>query len=110
MSKNERQNITHKNLKEAIKEIKKDESQMVIVLKTDTDKPDIYHHKELDGKEYETSTDKMGYIHNLTELQREDIILPITQEVIAKVESNIGSKAMAKVEKELYDIVLEANK
>lgn len=102
--------ITHKNLKEAVEVISSNAEEMVIILKTDKDKPEYFWHEDLNGIEYVNSDNKAGYIHQKTGIERNQIILPIVQPVLKKVTANIGSKAIAKVEKELYDIVVNANR
>lgn len=101
--------VTHKNLKEAVEVISSNAEEMVIILKTDKDKPEYFWHEDLNGREYINSSDKAGYIHQKTGIERNQIILPIVQPVLKKVSANIGSKAVAKIEKELYDIVVNAN-
>lgn len=101
--------VTHKNLKEAVEVISSNEEEMVIILKSNNEKPLYYWHEGLNGKEYINSTDKAGYILQKTGIERNKIILPIVKPVLQKVSANISSKAIAKIEKELYDIVVNAN-
>lgn len=109
-TKSVQQTITHKNLKEAVEVIASNEEEMVLILKSNNEKPVYYWQEDLNGLEYLTSSDKEGYILQKTGIERDRIILPIVTPVIKKVSSNIGSKAIAKVEKELYDIVVNANR
>ena len=104
-----RKPLTHKLLKEAVEVITENENEMVLILHGEG-KPDYFWSKELDGVEYLGEDNKVDYIKEKTGLEREDFILPLTKEVVDKVTANIGSKAIAKVEKELYDIVINANR
>lgn len=103
-----RKPLTHKLLKEAVEVIMENEEEMVLILHGEG-KPDYFWSKELEGVEYVGEENKVDYIKEKTGLEREDFILPVTKEVLDKVSVNIDSKAVTKVEKELYDIVVEAN-
>ena len=103
-----RKPLTHKLLKEAVEVIMENGNEMVLILHGEG-KPEYFWSKELEGVEYVGEENKVDYIKEKTGLEREDFILPVTKEVLDKVTANIGSKAIAKVEKELYDIVVEAN-
>lgn len=102
--------VTHKNLKEAVEVISSNDEEMVIILKSSEDKPVYFWHEALNGREYIDSSNKAGYIQQKTGIERDRIILPIVKPVLQKVSANIGSKAIAKIEKELYDIVVNANR
>lgn len=103
-----RKPLTHKLLKEAVEVIMENGNEMVLILHGEG-KPEYFWSKELEGVEYVGEENKVDYIKEKTGLEREDFILPVSKEVLDKVSANIGSKAIAKVEKELYDIVVEAN-
>ena len=103
-----RKPLTHKLLKEAVEVIMENGNEMVLILHGEG-KPEYFWSKELEGVEYVGEENKVDYIKEKTGLEREDFILPVTKEVLDKVSVNIDSKAVTKVEKELYDIVVEAN-
>lgn len=101
--------ITHKNLKEAIEVIQNNEAEMMLVFRSSNQKPDIYWHEDLNGVEYIKSTNRSGYIKSKTGMDGERVLMPIVKPLIDKVSNNINSKAVAKIEKELYDIIVESN-
>lgn len=111
-------NLTHKKLQDWVKDIRENNTKMVTVLYDDEgDKPVLMENYLLNGQDYLKSEDKFGYILNNSvgegldelNLERKDILLPITSEVIEKVAEMEDSQAIARIEKAIYDIVLEEN-
>lgn len=106
-------NLTHKRLQDWVKEIREDNSKMVVVMyDSEGDKPTLLEHTVLDGQEYLKSDNKFEYIVENTvdmDVEKTDILLPITSEVVEKVSNMVDSKAISKIEKEIYDIVVEEN-
>lgn len=103
-----RETLTHKKLQDWVKEIEEESSNMVVVLYDEGIKPILYEDDSLNGEDYLGDEDKVSYLINKG-IEKDDILLPITKEVIDKVSDKESTKSVVKIEKFIYDLVVEIN-